>query len=133
MNLDALAIDVTASVNVPLYNPGNRQALRDADGKEAFISLVSLDSPDVQRVQKASIDKRLKMRGRATLTSSELEAERAEILVAATKGWFLVGLDGTALPVAFSEAVARQLYTDARFAWVREQVNEALDDRATFL
>jgi len=38
-----------------------------------------------------------------------------------------------ALDVPFSEQTARVIYTDPRFAWIREQVSEALDDRATFL
>jgi hypothetical protein len=84
-------------------------------------------------IQKAAVNKRLKMRGRATITADEIEAERAETLIAATKGWYLVALDGSPLNAEFNVATARVVYTDPRFAWVREQVNEALDDRATFL
>jgi hypothetical protein len=133
MSLDALAVDVSHAAKITLLNPKTRQPIRDADGKEAYIEVVSLDSPEVQNVQKAAINKRLKMRGRATVTADEIEAERAETLVAATKGWYLVTLDGAPMGVAFDAPTARVLYTDARFAWIREQVNEALDDRATFL
>jgi len=133
MSLDALAIDVSAAAPVTLLHPKTRQPIRDEAGKEAFISVVSLDSPEVQRVQKVAMNKRLKMRGRVTLTADELEAERAETLVAATKAWHLVTTDGKALDVPMTDAAARTIYTDPRFAWIKEQVSEALDDRATFL
>jgi hypothetical protein len=132
-SLDALAFDVSNAVPVSIVNPKTRQPIRDAEGKESYISIVSLDSPEVQRVQKDTLNKRLKTRGRLTMSADELDAERANTLVAATKGWYLVSLDGTPLNVPFSEATARALYSDPRFAWIREQVNEALDDRATFL
>jgi hypothetical protein len=133
MSLDALAIDVTQTVKVPLLNPKTRQPIRDTKGNEAYIELVSLDSPDVLAVQKAAINKRLKVRGRATVTADEIEAERAETLIAATKAWNLISLDGQPLNVELTAVTARTVYTDPRFAWIREQVNEALDDRATFL
>lgn len=133
MSLDALAIDISNAVPVTILHPKTRQPLRDETGKESYISVVSLDSPEVQRVQKAALNKRLKMRGRVTMTADELEAERAETLIAATKAWHLVSQDGKALNVALDEATARVLYSDPRFAWIKEQVSEALDDRATFL
>jgi hypothetical protein len=132
MNLDALAFDVSQTADVHLLHPVTRQPLRDKDGNPAYVRVVSLDSPEVQAVQKAAINKRLNTRGRGKMTADELEAERAETLVAATKGWYLVTLDGDKLDVPFSQAVARNVYTDARFSWIREQVNEAVEDRATF-
>ena len=53
MSLDALAVDVSNAVPITILHPKTRQPLRDAAGKEAFISVVSLDSPEVQKVQKA--------------------------------------------------------------------------------
>ncbi len=133
MNLDALAIDVNQTVKVSILNPKTRQPIRDADGNEAYIELVSLDSPEVVAVRKAATNKRLKARGRATMTADEMEAELAETFVAATKSWNLIALDGTPLKVDLNVATARVVYTDPRFSWIREQVSEALDDRATFL
>lgn len=133
MSLDALAVNVSNAVPITILHPKTRQPLRDAAGKEAFISVVSLDSPEVQKVQKAALNKRLKMRGRVTMTADELEAERAEALVAATKDWYLVGLDGSPLDAPLNDTTARTIYSDLRFSWIKEQVSEALDDRATFL
>ena len=133
MSLDALAVDDSNAVPITILHPKTRQPLRDAAGKEAFISVVSLDSPEVQKVQKAALNKRLKMRGRVTMTADELEAERAEALVAATKDWYLVGLDGSPLDAPLNDTTARTIYSDLRFSWITEQVSEALDDRATFL
>lgn len=130
---DALAVDVTSAVPVTIVHPKTRQPLRDENGKEAYIELLSPDSPEVQKVQKNAINKRLKARGRATMTADELEAERAETLVAATKGWYLIALNGAVLDVPVTPENARTLYTDSRFAWIREQVSEAFDERATFL
>jgi hypothetical protein len=133
MNLDALAFDVAITADVTLLHPITRQPLRDKDGNVAYVRVVSLDSPEVQAVQKQAINKRLNARGRTKMTADELEAERAETLVAATKGWYLVSMEGDKLDVPYSPALARNLYTDARFTWIREQVNEAVEDRATFL
>lgn len=133
MSLDALALDVSTPVSITLLHPKTRQPLRDESGVEASISVVPLDSPEVQKVQKAALNKRLKARGRVTLSADELEAERTETMVVATKGWHLVSLDGKALGVPFTHESARVVYSDPRFAWIKEQVNEALDDRATFL
>jgi hypothetical protein len=132
-NLDALALDVSIAVPVTLLHPKTRQPIRDENGVEASISIVSVDSPEVQRVNKMALNKRLKVRGRVTMTADELDAERAETLVAATKAWHLVSLEGKVLEVPLTEQTARAVYTDPRFAWIRDQVSEALDDRATFL
>lgn len=132
MNLDALALDVSQTADVHLLHPTTRQPIRDAEGNPAYVRVVSLDSPEVQAVQKAAINKRLNTRGRGKMTADELEAERAETLVAATKGWYLLTLDGQPINVPYSPAVARNLYVDNRFSWIREQVNEAVEDRATF-
>lgn len=134
MNLDALAFDVTATVDVPILHPKTGMPLRqNGTDREAYIRVVSLDSPEVEAVQKALINKRLQSRNRAKVTADELNAERAETLVAATKDWFLVDFQGNALDYPFNTANARAIYTDPRFSWIREQVSEALDNRATFL
>ena len=61
---------------------------------------------------------------------AEIENDTIELLAAVTAGWrgdFV--LDGTPLP--YTEHNAQQLYR--RFAWIREQVDQAVGNRANFL
>ncbi len=66
------------------------------------------------------------------VSPEELEAEALELLVTATTGWDWGGmtLGGQPAPV-FTHDAARQIYT--RFGWIREQVDQAVGDRANFL
>lgn len=66
---------------------------------------------------------------RLSVTPEEIEAETLEMLVAVTTGWSGFTLDGAPLP--FSGDNARTVYR--RFSWIREQVDQAVGDRANFL
>ena len=52
-------------------------------------------------------------------------------LVVLTVGWTLDGIDGN--PVEFSKEAARELYSDAGMAWLRDQAEEFVKERANFL
>lgn len=128
----ALALDVDTAGRMTVVHPITRQPLRDADGKEAYIDLFSSDSAQARLHQRAVSRRRLAMRGRAKLTVEELEAEAIEFLGALTAGWFLLDLEGKPLGVEFTPDNARELYGIAAIAWLRDQADEYIGDRANF-
>lgn len=58
-----------------------------------------------------------------------IRADATELLACCTSGWEGIELDGEAFPC--NEGNATALYE--RFTWIREQVDEAIHDRANFL
>ena len=71
--------------------------------------------------------------GRSTrVTPEQIEAEGNDLLAALTKGWKLVDLDGNPIDVPFSQENARELYALTAVAWLRDQVDEYIGDRANF-
>lgn len=105
----------------------------EASGEPWTIELLGSDAEDYVKVQKRFSDKRLRggiqKVANAPLNSDELEAEGIELLVTATKGWENLILDGK--PLEYNNANARKLYTD--FPFVREQVQEFINDRTNYL
>lgn len=105
---------------------------RTGEALPVELELLGVDSEICQRTLKEQQRKRLaqavKSR-RMAITPEELEAEGIELLAAATRGWKGMQLDGK--PVEFSNEAARLLYM--RFPWIREQVDQAISDRANFL
>lgn len=97
----------------------------------AFVTLLGPDAEVVRERARANILKRraeLAKEGREGLTLRERDADRVELLVAATKAWRDVDLDG---PLEFSPANAHVLYT--RFRWIAEQLEEVLQSRGNFM
>lgn len=62
-------------------------------------------------------------------TPEQSEEDALDLIVAATVSWRGIEMGGKELP--FSEAAARQLYTD--YPAIREQVEQAMSDRTNFL
>lgn len=126
---------MTLPVDVPeqmkIVHPVTRQILRDSKGKEAFIELYSADSDVARKHQREVMQRRIAMR-RAKVSAEEVEASGTEVLVTLTKSWHLVGLDGAPLEVPCDPDNARELYSASGMAWLREQVDEFVFDRANF-
>lgn len=59
------------------------------------------------------------------------EAERITDLAACTLGWRGFSADGKEL--AFSEKAAAELYAKPELSWLRDQVQEAINDRENFI
>jgi hypothetical protein len=127
-----LELEVEKPFRLILLHPVTRQPLRDAEGKEAYIDHYSGDSEIARKHQRAVQRRRLAMRGRLKITPEELEAEAAEVLAALTVGWYLVGLKGDPIDTPFTPENARELYSDPRVTWLREQLDESAADRANF-
>lgn len=129
----SLGLEVDKPARMILVHPTNRQPLRDAKGKDAYIELYSSDSDIARRHQQAIQRRRLAQRGRTIrITPEELEAEAVEFLASLTAAWHLVGLRGDHIDVPFSVENARELYAAAPLAWLREQVDEYVADRGNF-
>lgn len=98
----------------------------------ATMLLLGADAEEYQRQVRAFQKKRTQQflrQRKYTLSPEEAEEEAIELLVVATLGWKDVVVDGK--PLEFNHDNARMLYT--RFPWLREQVQEAVTDRANFL
>ncbi len=128
----ALSLDVEKPGRMIVVHPITRQPLRDDEGREAYIDLYSGDSEQARRHQRSIARRRMAMRGRGKLTPEEVEAEATEFLCAVTTGWYLLDLDGHPLGVEFSVENARELYGLSAIAWLRDQVDEYVGDRANF-
>lgn len=127
----ALGLEVETPGRMVVVHPITRQPLRDADGKEAYVDLYSKDSEIARRYFRAVAKRRINDRGRKP-NLEEIEAEGAEFLSAITAGWYLLGLDGRPLDVAFSDENARELYSLPATAWLRDQADEYAGDRGNF-
>lgn len=99
------------------------------------IMLRGSDSPEFQVAAQQIMNKRLAAMNRKgtvyEVSAEVLLRDGIENLVAVTIGWEAIELDGKTLE--FSTANARRLYSDKRFPWLREQVDEFVSDRRNFL
>lgn len=93
------------------------------------VTLAGPEHPDRKRILFARQRKAraaLSRTGKLTMSDPEDdEADQVDLLVACTLGW-----KGAAVP--FSPAAARALYNDPKRRWLRDQVQEALDQRELF-
>jgi hypothetical protein len=135
--MDLATLEPTAdSVPVPLRHPTTNEKLfaDGADGKPdkskpITISIVGMDSEQFRTRHRAIINRRLNAGKKVKVTAEEIEAESIDTIAACITGWQHVELDGKALE--FSKANAKSLLT--RLPWLREQLDEAIADRANFL
>jgi hypothetical protein len=117
------------SVPVQLRHPTTNERLATASGAAITISIVGMDSEQFRTRHRAIINKRLSAGKKAKVTAEEIETESIDTIAACITGWQNVDLDGKALE--FSRANAKTLLT--RLPWLREQLDEAIADRANFL
>lgn len=109
-----------------------------------FVTVLGRDSDAYTKLQAAQNRKRIerlqKLGGRVTLSADELERDAIALLAACTRSWRRdteesKGPKDTWLleeeELVCSVANASKVYT--RFKWIREQVDEAVVNRANFL
>jgi hypothetical protein len=128
----ALALEVDAPARMVIKHPISGLPIRDADGNEAWIDLYSSDSEAARKAQRTITNGRLAMRNRNAIDAKRLETEGTEMLADLTAGWNLLSLDGQKIDVPFSRANAIELYSERSLAWVREQADAFVGDRANF-
>lgn len=117
------------SVPVPLRHPTTAERLLSDTGAPITISIVGMDSEQFRARHRAIINRRLSAGKKAKVTAEEIEAESIDTIAACITGWQHVELDAKVLE--FSKANAKVLLT--RLPWLREQLDEAIADRANFL
>jgi hypothetical protein len=105
----------------------NRAPLVDASGRQGYIDLYSMDSEYAAKQEDAVLRKRLAVKGRMKISPEEIKAERLDLLVALTVGWDLAVTD-----VPFSKEAARELYSNRKLLYIREQVEEFIGERENF-
>lgn len=119
----------TDSVPVPLRHPTTGERLTSDTGAAITISIVGMDSEQFRTRHRAIINKRLNAGKKVKISAEEIEAESIDTIAACITGWQNVELDAKVLE--FSKASAKTLLT--RLPWLREQLDEAIADRANFL
>lgn len=127
-----LALEVDAAARMVINHPSTGMPIKDAEGNEAYIELHSSDSEIARKSQRDITTGRLRMRNRDAIDAARLEREGTELLADLTAGWNLLSPDGDKIDVPFSRANAIELYSDRHMAWIREQVDAFVANRANF-
>lgn len=116
----------TDETEIEIINP------RSKKGTGIFITVASRDSDIYRGVQRKQGDNRLKSIGRRTgssnITSEEIEEEAMQLLIACTRGWRNMRLNGQEL--TFSTGNVRVVYD--KVPTIKEQVDDAIHDRGNF-
>jgi len=123
MDLSKVQIDNSADINI---------TLPDGTETDIVITVASQDSEQYRKKTLESRNKRMKdlQRGKKSqLTAEQLDEGGVDLLVACTIGWQNVEKDGK--PLEFNDENVRSLYAD--FPWIKDQVDEAIADRANFM
>ena len=118
--------------DVELFHPKTKEDLG------IIIHILGRDSDKFLEVSRAQQKRRLNKMSKfggarspgRVVTPEEVEKDSIELLAECTTGWSdTLMVDGAKLP--FSVENAKAVYR--RFPWIREQVDEAMDDRANFI
>lgn len=119
-----------------IVDPTTGVALKDKDGQEAFIDLYSLESPAIDDVRREMFDRavtRSQRNSKRIMTLDESREQSADLLAAATAGWYLVDFEGEPIDEPFSKESARELYLDPDMTWLKEQVDDFVADKRNFI
>ena len=128
----ALALDTETPRRMMIRHPATGAVMRDAEGREAYLDLLSLSSATAQKARSAVQQKRIDSRVR-TVSLTDAVQEAMHVLAACTKGWHLVGLDGAALDVPCTPDTAHELYTTPGLRFVADQATDFADAAGNFL
>lgn len=120
---------------MPLMDPVTELPIlgKDEDGNEqpVRIKLLGMDAPTIKAKEREFMNRRL-MKNKVRVGSAEqLEGEAIEMLVACTQSWEGFTRSGAVWPC--TPANARELYSKPEWAFIREQVNRFIGERANFL
>ena len=112
-----------------LRGPDNGPLIND-DGTPMTITLLGQDSDVVTKARNSVTNRLLKPRNRGVLTAEGSQADGAMILAKATIAWNIT-LGGTKPALTYEAAL--QLYSNPKLAFIREQADEHIGERANFL
>lgn len=108
-----------------LSHPATGELLANEDGKKIGIDLLGADSSEYQNARRRWQTSRMSKRNKNP-TIAEIEAAAIEWLAAVTVKFHNIEFDGEKA----NEKAAADVYRD--HAWIREQVEEFINDRANF-
>lgn len=135
MDLSSLGGKIDEPARMDLKHPATGEVLTYLVGEEKktmFLMLLGKDSDKYRKTERQLINRKFKdQQGfrTATVTKEQLEGHAIEILSAVTVGG-VVFMDGEEREI--SPPVAKKLYADRQFDWIREQVDAWVDNRANY-
>jgi DNA polymerase III alpha subunit len=115
-----------------LRNPASLNTELKNKGQPISLLLLGKDSEAFRKASRAASNRRLKATARGrnnTTTAEDIEAEGKRLIIACTKGWKNVEVDGG--PLEFNEENAEKFYD--RFPAFFEQADEFIGGRENFL
>jgi len=131
----SLSANVTEAYRMPILHPKTWLPIKDQEGKEAFVEVMSADSEvgrTFDREQAEAVSQRIFS---GTLRSAPLNEESRQIarLAALTRGWYLIDMAGVPIDFPFSRDNAIAFYSDPGVAWITRQVTAASNEIANFM
>ena len=129
MNLDKRNLAESSPEKLHLLDPITGVEAFDDDGKPVTIELYSADSDVFRKAIRKYGNKQLNEKQNRRKSMEEFEANSSKILAQATVGWS--GLHEHDSELVFNLGNAERLYM--QYPWIREQVEEFINDRANFL
>lgn len=124
-----LASANSEGVKMELYHPIHETSFEPP----VYLTVVGMDSEVYQKAQRDIRNKQFKKmqkrnRIRMEMTAEETEREAIELLARCILGWENIEWEGE--PLEYNHANAKKLLS---MAWVREQVDTFIGDRANFI
>lgn len=113
-----------------LKNPATEELLFDDEGKAVTITLYGKSSKQYRNAVTAMQNRELRRKFKKDSATAEQIQDESTGLLVACSATSTLEIDGVAVNDKDS---FKQLYTDARFSWIRDQVDEALGDQSNFL
>ena len=130
MDITQLDLSEADYQTLHLCHPSTGLELVDEeDDTPVLIQLYSADSDTYRAAVRKFGNKKLNEKKNRKQSIEELEESSASLLATATHGWS--GLKIGENELAFNFANAKKLYRD--FPWIREQVEDFINDRSNFL
>jgi hypothetical protein len=111
-----------------LTGPDGAQLFND-DGTPMTLTLIGADSDVAVKARRLNSNKRYQQGARLKFTAEGLESDGAAYLAKLTTAWDIT-LGGEKPPCTYQAAL--QLYNNPILAFIREQADRAIEDRANF-
>lgn len=116
-----------------LISPATKKTWLDDEKKPYWIKLLGMDSEKLRKIANKIVDRtvnEIRRNQQSEFDSEEATVEKVKLYAIATIEWHIPPVDGEKLDC--NEKNARKLYSDVRFPWVVEQIDKAINDRASF-
>lgn len=127
-SVSGLALKDTAVLH--LKHPVTDELLFDGDKKEVTVTLYGQASKQYRNAITAMQNRELRRKAKKDVATAEQIQDEATSLLVACSADSTLQLDGEAVN---DKDMFKKLYTDSRFAWVREQVDAFLGETSRFL